>query len=112
VKQPREFLRRAAADRISDRFEVAGADLPFEYMLNVLRLTDDFGEDDFEARTGVAFARIAPAVAEAQRKRLLQQAGAGRWRVTELGQRFLNDLQAVFLPEQAEAGQSRGIPVA
>ena len=49
---------------------------------------------------------------EAQRKRLLQQAGAGRWRVTELGQRFLNDLQAVFLPERAEAGQSRATPAA
>ncbi|MGH8236977.1 MAG: radical SAM family heme chaperone HemW [Steroidobacteraceae bacterium] len=112
IKQPREFLRRAAAERVSDRFQVETADLPFEYMLNVLRLTDDFGEDAFEARTGVAFARIAPTVAEAQRKRLLQQAGAGRWRVTELGQRFLNDLQAVFLPERAEAGQSRATPVA
>ena len=90
---------------MSDRFQVETADLPFEYMLNVLRLTDDFGEDDFEARTGVAFARIAPAVAEAQRKRLLQQAGAGRWRVTELGQRFLNDLQAV-VPARAGGGRA------
>jgi putative oxygen-independent coproporphyrinogen III oxidase len=106
VKQPREFLRRAAADRVSDRFQVETADLPFEYMLNVLRLIDDFGEDDFEARTGVAFAKIAPAVAEAERKRLLQKAGAGRWRVTELGQRFLNDLQASFLPEPSQARRS------
>ncbi len=106
IKQPREFLRRAAADRVSDRFQVEVADLPFEYMLNVLRLTDDFGEDDFAARTGVAFAQIAPAVAEALRKRLLQEAGSGRWRVTELGQRFLNDLQALFLPERADGRQS------
>ena len=42
VKQPREFLRRAAAERISDRFVVESVELPFEYMLNVLRLTDDF----------------------------------------------------------------------
>jgi putative oxygen-independent coproporphyrinogen III oxidase len=102
VKQPREFLRRAAMDRVSDRFQVERADLPFEYMLNVLRLTDDFREDDFAARTGVEFAKVAGAVAEAQRKRLLQAAGVGRWRVTELGQRFLNDLQAVFLPERAD----------
>jgi putative oxygen-independent coproporphyrinogen III oxidase len=102
VKQPREFLRRAATDRVSDRFQVERADLPFEYMLNVLRLTDDFREDDFAARTGVEFAKVAGAVAEAQRKRLLQAAGVGRWRVTELGQRFLNDLQAVFLPERAD----------
>ena len=113
VKQPREFLRRVAADRVSDRFQVERADLPFEYMLNVLRLTDDFGEDAFEARTGVAFASVAPAVAEAQCKGLLQTAGVGKWRVTELGQRFLNDLQAVFLPERAaDDRQSRATPAA
>ena len=106
VKQPREFLRRAAAERISDRFAVESHDLPFEYMLNVLRLTEDFGEADFAARTGLEFETIARAIAEAQRKRLLQAAGPGRWRVTELGQRFLNDLQAIFLPERTDEGQS------
>ena len=106
VKQPREFLRRAAAERISDRFAVESHDLPFEYMLNVLRLTEDFSEADFAARTGLEFETIARAIAEAQRKRLLQAAGPGRWRVTELGQRFLNDLQALFLPERTDEGQS------
>jgi len=75
-------------------------------MLNVLRLTEDFGEADFAARTGLEFETIARAIAEAQRKRLLQAAGPGRWRVTELGQRFLNDLQALFLPERTDEGQS------
>lgn len=107
VKQPREFLRRVAADRVSDRFEVAAAELPFEYMLNVLRLTDDFAEADFEARTGLAFATIADAMAEAQRKRLVQRSRAGRWRVTELGQRFLNDLQALFLAGGIDCRQPR-----
>jgi putative oxygen-independent coproporphyrinogen III oxidase len=106
VKQPREFLRRAAADRISDRVAVATEDLPFEYMLNVLRLTDDFGVADFAARTGLAFGTIARALVEAQRRRLVQPVGPAAWRVTELGQRFLNDLQALFLPEHANAGQS------
>jgi putative oxygen-independent coproporphyrinogen III oxidase len=106
VKQPREFLRRAAADRISDRFTVATEDLPFEYMLNVLRLTDDFGEADFAVRTGLEFGTSARAILEAQRKRLVRPAGPGRWRVTELGQRFLNDLQALFLPEGPGARQS------
>ena len=106
IKQPREFLRRAAAERISDRFEVATVDLPFEYMLNVLRLTDDFDAAGFEARTGLEFETIASELAEAERKQLLERTGDGKWRVTELGQRFLNDLQAVFLPERASAGQS------
>ena len=110
IKQPREFLRRAAADRISDRFPVETADLPFEYMLNVLRLTDSFSEADFAARTGLGFETIARSLAEAQRKRLLQAEGTGRWRVTELGQRFLNDLQALFLPERADDRQSDTTP--
>jgi putative oxygen-independent coproporphyrinogen III oxidase len=110
VKQPREFLRRAAAERFSDRFTVTHEDLPFEFMLNVLRLTDAFSEADFAARTGLAFGTIARAIGEAQRKRLLQPAGPGRWRVTELGQRFLNDLQALFLPEQADVGQPAATP--
>jgi oxygen-independent coproporphyrinogen-3 oxidase len=76
-------------------------------MLNVLRLTDDFGEADYEARTGLEFATLADAVAAAERKGLLQKAGEGRWRVTEIGQRFLNDLQALFLSAgQAVPGQS------
>jgi oxygen-independent coproporphyrinogen-3 oxidase len=110
VKQPREFLRRAAADRISDRFQVAAEELPFEYMLNVLRLTDEFGEADFVARTGLPFATIERAMDEAQRKGLLERKVLGVWRVTELGQTFLNDLQALFLPERADDRQSCATP--
>jgi oxygen-independent coproporphyrinogen-3 oxidase len=112
IKQPREFLRRAAADRISDRFQVATEELPFEYMLNVLRLTDAFGEVDFDARTGLPFATLARAIDEAQRKRLLEREGTGKWRVTELGQRFLNDLQALFLPERVDDRPSKATPAA
>lgn len=107
IKQPREFLRRAAAERVSDRFAVENAELPFEYMLNVLRLTDDFSEAEYEARTGLEFATVAEAVAAAERKGLLEKAGEHRWRVTELGQRFLNDLQGLFLSAgQAVPGRS------
>lgn len=110
VKQPREFLRRSAGDRVSDRFRVEAEELPFEYMLNVLRLTDEFREVDFVARTGLPFATIARALGEAQRTGLLEQAAGGGWRVTELGQRFLNDLQALFLPDRANDGQSVATP--
>jgi oxygen-independent coproporphyrinogen-3 oxidase len=95
------ILRQRAGERISDRFAVAAAELPFEYMLNVLRLTDGFAETEFEARTGLAFTTIAAIAERAQLKGLLERAGAGHWRATELGQRFLNDLQALFLPEAA-----------
>jgi oxygen-independent coproporphyrinogen-3 oxidase len=112
IKQPREFLRRAAAERISDRFEVESAELPFEYMLNVLRLTDDFSEAEYETRTGLEFATVAAAVAAAERKGLLEMAAQGRWRVTELGQRFLNDLQGLFLSAGKAVSGRSGITTA
>ena len=63
-----------------------------------LRLMDGFDERDFEARTGLAVRRSRDARAAAARN-----CSSGRdreWRLTELGQRFLNDLQALFLPER------------
>ena len=77
IKQPREFLRRAAGERISDRFVVETEELPFEYMLNVLRLTDDFAEADYEARTGLGVRdRRGCRCRRRQRKGLLQQRGS------------------------------------
>jgi oxygen-independent coproporphyrinogen-3 oxidase len=79
-------------------------------MLNVLRLTDEFGEAEFVARTGLPFAAIERAMDEARGKGLLDRGASGRWRVTELGQRFLNDLQALFLPDRAEVTQPMATP--
>ena len=73
------------------------ADLVFEFMLNALRLADGFDEQLFEARTGLSAGTLETATAEARRKGLLERTGAGVWRPTSLGRRFLNDLQAGFL---------------
>lgn len=101
IRQPRDFLRRPAGDRTCDRFVVEAAQLPFEYMLNVLRLSDGFAEAAFEAHTGLDFATVGQQMRVAQQKGLLERDAPGHWRVTDLGQRFLNDLQALFLPERA-----------
>lgn len=80
---------------------VAG-DLEFEYMLNVLRLPAGFTEAGFEERTGLDWACIEARIAEAGRTGLIRRDGA-RWRPTELGFRFLNELQARFLPAAQDA---------
>lgn len=98
VKQPREYLSRAADSRVSEHRAVPSADLPFEFMLNGLRLVDGFDEQAFEARTGLSFAELADKVIEAERKGLLERDGHRHWRATADGQRFLNDLQELFLP--------------
>jgi len=99
VRQPREYLSRAADRRVVETREISAGDLPFEYLLNALRLADGFAEAEFEARTGLPFATLAGTIAVARQKGWLEQDRPAHWRPTETGQRFLNDLQALFLPE-------------
>jgi oxygen-independent coproporphyrinogen-3 oxidase len=103
VKQPREYMFRAADLRVSERRVVPVADLPFEFMLNGLRLIDGFDERAFELRTGLSFAVLETNLAEAERKGLLARDTPRHWRATPDGQRFLNDLQELFLPESSPA---------
>jgi oxygen-independent coproporphyrinogen-3 oxidase len=71
-------------------------DLPFEFMLNALRLNEGFTVHDYRRRTGLDMDSVEAKLADAERRGLL--AGrAGVWCTTELGRRFLNDLQASFL---------------
>ena len=81
--------------------EVAPAELGFEYLLNALRLNEGFTEAGFRERTGLAFGSLAVPIAEARRRGLLAADGAGGWKASRLGRLYLNDLQALFLPEPA-----------
>ena len=70
----------------------------FEFMLNALRLTDGFDQDLFQCRTGLAAETLLERLVASEEKGLIEQVSSGFWRATDLGQRFLNDLQAEFLP--------------
>ncbi len=76
-------------------------DLLFEFMLNALRLRDGFTEEVFCQRTGLSTTDLMNATAGAKARGLIERNSAGRWKPTELGGRFLNDLQAEFLPVAA-----------
>jgi putative oxygen-independent coproporphyrinogen III oxidase len=120
-KQPREYqeqVRRAGANAIAgangiaragesagvervgagvgERALIAVADLPFEFMLNALRLNEGFTASDYRRRTGLELAGVEGKLAEAEARGLLASQ-TDAWRPTELGRRFLNDLQASFL---------------
>jgi coproporphyrinogen III oxidase-like Fe-S oxidoreductase len=69
-------------------------------MLNALRLNDGFRRDCYEGRTGLRLELIDEKLVRARERGLLEECPAG-WRATELGRRFLNDLQASFLAEEA-----------
>jgi putative oxygen-independent coproporphyrinogen III oxidase len=96
TKQPRTYLE-SAPDRRDERHVVPPGEVPFEFMLNVLRLREGFDTAQFESRTGQPFATVLPALEQARGRGLLERDAAGAWRPTELGYRFLNDLQALFL---------------
>ncbi len=78
--------------------EVSRTDLPFEYMLNALRLAGGFAVQDFCDRTGLAITAIQQGLNEAERKGLVERDWA-RVKPTERGMDFLSDLQSLFLAE-------------
>ena len=78
---------------------LSDSDLLFEFMLNASRLVDGFDEGLFAARTGLPPALLQERLAPLAARDLVAGDGAGRWWPTETGQRFLNDLQAHFLPD-------------
>jgi oxygen-independent coproporphyrinogen-3 oxidase len=98
VRQPREYLGRSPHDRVHEVQAVSASALPFEFMLNALRLVDGFDRAGFESRTGLSMTAIEQTLAVARARGLLEHVSAECHRPTELGRRFLNELQALFLP--------------
>jgi putative oxygen-independent coproporphyrinogen III oxidase len=98
LKQPRAYLDTAhGAARLGGNESVAVAQLPFEFMLNALRLNDGFELRVFEAHTGLAPAAIAAPLAQASERGWLMRRG-DRILATPLGLRFLNNVIELFMP--------------
>ena len=100
VRSPVRYLAATApAERIEQSAPVAAAELPFEYFLNALRLNDGFTWAQYVTRTGLDRGAAAMVCERAAADGLLEPNSVrSGWRPTALGQRFLNDLQARFLP--------------
>lgn len=104
---PAAYLAESRAGDIRRHENVPGdADILFEFMLNVLRLEAGFSTRLFTERTGLPAATLLPRLEAASAGGLLEALGSDRWRPTELGFRFLNDLQAQFLPvgDESDSG--------
>jgi len=98
-KHPATFIEQARAGTpVQEEREVGPRDLPFEFMLNALRLVEGFPVHRFIERTGMPMTSIEPALAEAERRGLITR-DYEKIAPTELGQRFLNDLQEMFLKD-------------
>jgi oxygen-independent coproporphyrinogen-3 oxidase len=98
-RHPEAYLAAAdGADVVSGERSLAEDDLPVEFMMNVLRLNEGVDAALYPARTGRPLAELAPVLARA-RERGLMQPDPQRLAPTELGRRFLNDLLAMFEAE-------------
>ena len=96
-KHPKAYLdhiRRGNA--VQEHSAVAPASLPFEFLMNALRLADGFPPALFEARTAQPISRILPQLKAAEAEGLLD-IGPERIAPTAKGRRFLNVLLEKFL---------------
>ena len=96
-KQPKAFMEAArAGNPVQEEREIGRADMGFEFMLNTLRLTEGFSPNLFGERTGMGINAIEQTLNAAEAKGLIYR-DHKIIRPTELGQRFLNDLQEMIL---------------
>ena len=83
---------------IAEEHDVSRAEVGFEFMLNALRLTDGVPASLFVERTGFPLTLVRLELDHAERRGLIERDHL-YIKPTLLGRRFLNDLQALFLPQ-------------
>ena len=98
-REPAAYMTHALAGRaVSNEHEVARDALAFEFMLNTLRLREGFATNLFVERTGLPWSSVEPALAQAERRGLIERDASRVW-PSARGFDFLSDLQQLFLPE-------------
>ena len=98
-KLPKQYLAQVAAGRpIQDEFDVAAEELPFEFMMNALRLNQGFETALFAERTGLSLEGIENTLQQAEQDGLIERT-PGCIAPTRHGQRFLNRLLERFLAD-------------
>ena len=96
-RHPKQYLN--SAGKTVECRTLSSSDLVFEFMLGALRLREGFSLADFDHRTGLDRSELEPGLSEALEKKLLSQDGDDLT-PTDLGFRYLNDLQALFLNDE------------
>ncbi|NML14063.1 radical SAM family heme chaperone HemW [Azohydromonas caseinilytica] len=97
-REPATYMAKAREGQaVSNEQAVTPKELPFEFVLNALRLKEGFELSRFSERTGQPLQAIQRALAEGERRGLLEREG-DVVRPSARGFDFLSDLQALFLP--------------
>ena len=97
-KQPLRYIEEVErGSPLLEERTIERGEIGFEFMLNALRLTEGVPVALFSERTGFPLTIVQKALDEAEQRGLIER-DHQHIRPTPLGQRFLNDLQAIFLP--------------
>jgi oxygen-independent coproporphyrinogen-3 oxidase len=108
-RKPATYIRAALdGNAIDESFTVEDSELPFEFMLNALRLVDGFPLELFTQRTGLPVTAITGELDRAAAEGLVERTHT-HVRPTARGRRFLNELMQRFLPDAR--GRARTIPI-
>jgi len=98
-RDPQRYMAQARQGQaVASEQEVLARDLPFEFMLNALRLRQGFNLALFSERTGLPIQCLSGALQEAERRGWIER-DLHTLRPTALGFDFLSDLQGLFLPD-------------
>lgn len=98
LRHPNEYLTKAGTEQAISAHSIPTDELPFEFMLNALRLTDGFEVPLFTTRTGMPIKVISDVLHQLEKEELI------RWDITRIaptarGTRYLNDILLRFLPD-------------
>ncbi|MGA7801460.1 MAG: radical SAM family heme chaperone HemW [Gammaproteobacteria bacterium] len=105
IKHPRDYVGRAeSAGAVGGESVLKPADAVLEFMMNRLRLSEGFTRPEFEAATGLPFEAAAQAIEQGLTAGLLEH-NTDRLQTSARGRQYLNDLLALFLPEEGVDGR-------
>ncbi len=98
TRQPADYLSRLTQGKtyLAEQFSLDEAELPLEFLMNALRLTQGVPSELFTERTGIPLTTIEAHWHALEAKQLVQPLASGRLSCTPLGQRFLDSILAEF----------------
>ena len=99
IANPQQYTEHMESRSEAARWKAVPEDeLPFEFMLNALRLAEGFSMQLYEAHTGLSEQSVRGTLDDLAERGLMSCDPDHIWRPTRQGYRFVNDLQGAFLP--------------
>ncbi len=99
-RQPAQYMERArAGNAVQEEHTISPTEIPFEFMMNALRLNNGFPVALYQERTGLPLTSVLKQLEEAEERGFITR-DHEHIAPTAIGRRFLNDLLLIFMPEQ------------